>query len=158
MSTPARDPETVLRRFYAEFWNAGNADAADELVAEDVVDHQALPGQQAGREGFKQLVREWRTGFADMREDVEAVVVQGDVAVGRFHLQGTHTGPFLGIAPTGNRVSIHGIDVVRVVDGRITDFWYVEQTLDLLQQLGVLPATDQLLRMAPAGAGPEPPS
>ena len=154
MTTAATDAETVLRRFDAESWNAGNAAAADEPVAEDVVDHQALPGQQAGREGFEQLVRAWRTGFADVREDVEAVVVQGDVAVGRFHLQGTHTGPFLGIAATGDRVSIHGIDVVRVVDGRITDSWYVEQTLDLLQQLGALPATDELLRTALAGTRP----
>lgn len=140
-------PDTVLRRFYEEFWNNGNADAADELVHPNVVDHQLYPGQEQGIDGFKRLVREWRIGFPDMTEEIEEIIVQGEIAVGRFRLRGTHDGPFLGQEPTGRSVDIRGIDMVRVVDGRITDFWYNEQTLEFLQQLGVLPPTEELLSM-----------
>jgi predicted ester cyclase len=140
-------PEAVLRRFYEEFWNNGNAEAADELVDPHVVDHQLYDGQQGGIAGFKQLVDEWRVGFPDMSEEIEEIIVQGDLAVGRFRLRGTHTGPFLGIAPTGRSVEIRGIDMVRVVDGRITDFWYNEQTFELLIQLGVLPPAATLVSM-----------
>lgn len=140
-------PSEVLRRFYAEFWNAGNAAAADELVDPDVVDHQLYPGQLSGIAGFKQLVVEWRAGFPDMAEEVEAIHEEGQIAVGRFRLRGTHLGPFLGMEPTGRSVDIRGIDIVRVVNGKITDFWYNEQTLELLQQLGTLPPTEEILSM-----------
>ena len=144
-------PEEVLRRFYEEFWNRGNAGAADELVHPEVRDHQPYPGQEPGIEGFKRLVREWRIGFPDMTEEIEEIIVQGEITVGRFRLRGTHDGPFLGQAPTGRPVDIRGIDMVRVVEGRITDFWYNEQTLELLQQLGLLPPTAELLAMGPRG-------
>lgn len=140
-------PSEVLRRFYEEFWNAGNAAAADDLVHPDVVDHQLYPGQSTGIEGFKQLVVEWRAGFPDMTEEIEAIHEDGQIAVGRFRLRGTHLGTFLGIEPSGRAVDIRGIDIVRVVDGKITDFWYNEQTLELLQQLGALPPTAEILSM-----------
>jgi steroid delta-isomerase-like uncharacterized protein len=136
------DPEAnkaVLRRFYEEFWNAGNVDAIDELVADDYVDHQPVPGTPAGKAGFADLIRLWHTGFPDMTETVEALIAEGDLVVGRFTFRGTHTGEFMGIAPTGRPVSMTGVDVVRIADGRIAEFWYAEQLHDLLRQLDALP-------------------
>jgi hypothetical protein len=65
-----------------EYWTIGNANAADELIAANVIDHQLLPSQTHGRESYKQLVSEWRLGFPDLRESVEAIVTQADIAVG----------------------------------------------------------------------------
>jgi steroid delta-isomerase-like uncharacterized protein len=129
----------VLRRFYEEFWCNGNVAAAEELVADDYVDHQPVPGLPEGKAGFQQLVQIWRTGFPDMIEVIDDLIAEGDKVVGRFTFHGTHTGTFLGIAPTGLKVSMTGIDVVRIRDGKITEFWYAEQLHDLLRQLGALP-------------------
>jgi predicted ester cyclase len=74
-----------------------------------------------------------------MIEEIDDLIAEGDKVVGRFTFRGTHTGTFLGIAPTGRKVSMTGIDVVRIRDGKITEFWYAEQLHDLLRQLGVLP-------------------
>jgi steroid delta-isomerase-like uncharacterized protein len=125
----------ILRRFYAEFWNAGNVDAVDALVADDFVDHQTVPGTPAGKEDFAALIRLWHTGFPDMSETVEELIAEGDRVVGRFTFRGTHTGEFMGIAPTGRQVSMTGIDIVRIRDGKIAEFWYAEQLNDLLRQL-----------------------
>ena len=76
--------KALMLRFYEEFWCKGNADAVDELVAPDFVDHQLPSGWQPGPEGLKQLVREWRTGFPDMWETVEDLIAEGDRVVGRF--------------------------------------------------------------------------
>lgn len=131
--------KALMRRFYDEFWCKGNPDAVDELVAPGFTDHQLPPGMQPGPEGLKQLVREWRTGFPDMHEEVDMIFAEGDLVSGRFVLTGTHLGPFFGIAPTGRKVKITGIDIVRIRDGRITDFWYSEDQLSLLRQLGQIP-------------------
>jgi predicted ester cyclase len=128
----------VLRRFYEEFWNGGNPDAADELLHADYVDHQPVPGATPGIEGFKELVSEWHQGFPDMSETIEDLIAEGDKVVGRFTFRGTHTGEFFGIAPTGLNAEMVGIDICRIVDGRIKEFWYSEQLLDLYRQLGVL--------------------
>jgi steroid delta-isomerase-like uncharacterized protein len=125
----------ILRRFYAEFWNAGNADAIDALVADDFVDHQAVPGMPTGKAGFADLIRLWHTGFPDMSETVEDLIAEGDRVVGRFTFRGTHTGEFMGIPPTGRKVSMTGIDIVRIRDGQIAEFWYAEQLHDMLRQL-----------------------
>jgi len=131
--------KNVMRRFYEEFWCRGNEDAVDELVSEDVVDHQRPDGWPEGREGIKMLVRVWREGFPDMRETIEDLIAEDDRVVGRFTIDATHTGTFLGIPPTGRRIRIGGIDIVRVRDGQIAEFWYAEDALGLYQQLGVDP-------------------
>jgi steroid delta-isomerase-like uncharacterized protein len=134
--TLQEDNKAVLRRFYREFWSEGRHEVIDELLSDDYVDHQPLPGSPSGKSGFAALLTTWRTGFPDMQEEVQDLIAEGDKVVGRFTMSGTHTGEFLGLAPTGRRVSMTGIDVVRIRDGRIVEFWYGEQLHDLLQQLG----------------------
>ena len=131
--------KAVMRRFYEEFWCNGNEDAVDELVSEDVVDHQRPEGWPAGREGIRMLVRVWREGFPDMRETIEDMIAEDDKVVCRFTIDATNTVPFLGMPPTGRRIRISGIDIVRVRDGRICEFWYNEDALGLYQQLGIAP-------------------
>ena len=60
--------KALLRRFYEELWSQGDLKVIPELVAEDFVDHHALPGAPSGREGLAALVTIWRTAFPDMRE------------------------------------------------------------------------------------------
>jgi steroid delta-isomerase-like uncharacterized protein len=127
--------KALLARFYADFWNAGDVGAIDALIADDFVDHQPVAGMPTGKAGFAELIRLWHTGFPDMTETVEDLIAEDDKVVGRFTFRGTHTGEFLGHAPTGRKVSMTGIDIVRVRDGRIAEFWYAEQLHDLLGQL-----------------------
>jgi steroid delta-isomerase-like uncharacterized protein len=129
----------IARRFYEEFWCRGNAGAADELVAEDI-EHAQLPeGWPSGRAGFKELVRVWREGFPDMHEDVLLMVAEDDWVASRFRLSGTHEGPFYGLEPTGRRVEIEGVDMLRIEDGRIVEWLYSEDALGLFEQLGATP-------------------
>lgn len=132
--------KALMRRFYDEFWCKGNADAADEIIAADLRHDQLPPDWPSGRDGFKQVVRLWRRGFPDMHEEVELMIAEGDRVAGRFRLTGTHRGEFYGLAPTGRRVDIHGIDLVRIAGGRIVEWAYQEDTLALFCQLGAWPA------------------
>ena len=107
MSTQG-DNKQLMRRFTEEFWNRGNIAFADEIVAEDLI-HDQLPADwPQGREGFKRLVQTWRVAFPDLHEHLEFVLAEGDRALGRFRLTGTHSGPFYGIEPTGRSVDIPG--------------------------------------------------
>jgi len=138
MSTEA-DNKRLMRRFTEEFWNRGNIAFADEIVAEDLIHDQLPPDWPQGREGFKRLVQTWRVAFPDLHEHLEFVLAEGDRALGRFRLTGTHSGPFYGIEPTGRSVDIHGVDVARIVDGQIVEYFYHEDTFGLFRQLGRFP-------------------
>ena len=131
--------KALLRRFYEELWSQGNLEAIPDLIAEDFVDHHPLPGAPPGREGLAALVTTWRTAFPDMRETYEDLIAEGDKVVGRFTMRGTHSGEFMGVPPTGRRVTMSGIDIVRVAGGKIAEFWYGEHLLELMRQLGAVP-------------------
>jgi predicted ester cyclase len=74
-----------------------------------------------------------------MRETCEDLIAEGDKVVSRFTMSGTHSDEFMGVPPTGRRVTMSGIDIVRVAGGKITEFWYSEHLLELLQKLGAVP-------------------
>jgi predicted ester cyclase len=71
------------------------------------------------------------------------MLAEGDLVATRKTFRGTHQGPFMGLEPTGKQVEIGLIDIVRVVDGRVTEHWNAVDNLGLLQQLGVLPPPGQ---------------
>ena len=131
--------KALARRFYDEFWTRGNADAADELIAEDLVHEQFPEGWPPGREGFRRLVRTWRAAFPDMRETVSQVLCDGDWVVVRFTLEGTHRGDFYGVPATNRKVSAEGVDLLRFRDGQIAEWIYYEDAFSVFAQLGALP-------------------
>lgn len=101
--------------------------------------------------GVKAGIGELLTGFPDFTVTNEQVIAMGDTVVVRSTVRGTHTGPFIGIPPTGKPVEFAAIDIWRVADGQLVEVWHVEQLLTLLIQLGVAPP-----RSTPAPATPGP--
>jgi steroid delta-isomerase-like uncharacterized protein len=131
----------LTRRFYEEVVNGGNLNMIDELVSPDFVDHEALSGLAAGREGVKQFFSMLRIAFPDLRMNVEDLIAEGDKVVARSTMTGTHRGEFAGIVATGKTVNVSAIDIVRFADGKLAEHWGVTDTASLMEQLGALPAT-----------------
>ena len=130
----------TLDRFVEEVINQGRIEAADELVEENFVELDPLPGQQQGREGLKDVIRMMRAGFPDIHWVVEETIASGDKVVSRFKWSGTHRGDFLGIPATGKRVTVPGVVIDRLHAGKMADSRILMDTLGLMQQLGVIPA------------------
>ncbi len=133
----AEDNKAIVRRAYDAI-NRNDLDALDEMVDSDVTDHDPAPGQGSGLEGVKQYFSSLHTAFPDVQMNVDYMVAEGDKVVARVSVSGTHQGEFLGIDPTGNHVAITGIDVLRIVDGKIVEHWGNFDDLGMLQQLGVI--------------------
>lgn len=135
--------KTVVRRFSEELISKGNMAVADELIAENYVNHNPIPGQMPGREGFKRSVAGLRTAFPDLHEAVEEMIAEGDRVVVRATRHATHRGAFMGVAPTGKHVTIPTMYILRVANGQITDAWLNWDMLGLMQQLGAAPLPGQ---------------
>jgi steroid delta-isomerase-like uncharacterized protein len=134
----AETPYTSLvSRYFEDLMNAGHLAVADEVLAPDLAFH----GTQTihGVEPFKQFVTMVRTAFPDIHFTVEDTFGEGDKAVARFTLRGTHRQEFQGIAATNKPVEILGVDIFYIREGRIAEVWLTFDRLSLMQQLGVLP-------------------
>jgi steroid delta-isomerase-like uncharacterized protein len=130
----------AVRRRYHDAWNAGDADALDGIMAPDVVNHSPLPGQPDGVAGFKQALLWMRSGVPDLAITIDSTVVEGDRVSTRWTGTGTHLGDLMGIPASGRKVTVSGIDICRISEGRIVEYWQELDTLSMLQQLGVIPS------------------
>jgi steroid delta-isomerase-like uncharacterized protein len=137
----AETNKVVARRFGEEVWGRGDVRAADEVLAEDFIEHNPVPGQGPGREGHKQVLKVWRAAFPDLRISVDDLLADGDRVGLRWTAHATHRGELMGTPATGRRVTLTGIEILRIVDGRIVERWSEFNNTEMLQQLGALPAT-----------------
>jgi predicted ester cyclase len=106
-------------------------------VEEATVDELFAP--RAARR-VKRLFAEFRTAFPDWQEEIVQLVAEGDAVAGRFRCSGTHRGEFLGEAPTGKRMDVEEVFFLRVEEGKFVDFWGLEDSLNRMRQLGLLPS------------------
>src|SRR5215204_3220880 len=131
----AEENKVVLRRLIEEVYNRGNLDMADELLAPDYVDHTWPPGKYAGREGLKRSVAKQRAAYSDLHINIEEQIAEGDKVVTWVISSGTHDRErFLGLAPTGERMTMKHIFISRVVEGKIVEVWGVGDISDVWQQ------------------------
>jgi len=128
--------EVLVRRFYDEVLNQGNAAALAELVAPDFVDHQPFPGQGAGRAGLQESLAKFRAAFPDLRYTIEDLIAAGDEVAVRSTWRGTNQGPFFGRPATGNAVAVTDIDIVRIAGGQLVEGWGLTDEMALQRQLG----------------------
>jgi predicted ester cyclase len=110
------------RRFVEEVLNQGNLQVIDELRADDP-------------QGVRNRVTMVRTAFPDLHATIETQVAEGDWAVMRFIIRGTHLGPFMGVPPTGKKVAFATITMNRYADGTSVENWGLHDWHGLLEQL-----------------------
>ncbi len=130
----------VIQAFIEEVLNQKRLERADDLVKENFVELDPLPGQQQGREGLKAILRVLWSAFPDMHWTVKEMVAEGEKVVTRFVWTGTHRGAFLGIPATGKSVEVKGVVIDHLENGKMAESRILMDTMGLMQQLGVVPA------------------
>ncbi len=128
------DAAEVVQRLH-DAVRDGAMEAAAELFAPDFVSHNLPPGLPAGRDGVRIWYETLQAAFPDLSVEIDDLVAAGDRAAAATTLRGTHTGELMGIAPSGRRVAVTGIDIVRVADGRIVEHRGLTDTVGLLRQI-----------------------
>lgn len=137
MST--EENKALARRVIEQMFNHGNLDVADELLTAGYVDHDpSLPQDVHGPQGFKEYVGMYRAAFPDLHVQIEDQLAEGDRVATRWTGTGTHNGELADIAPTGKQVTLPGMEIVRIADGKLVEGWEGYDSGTLMRQLGVL--------------------
>jgi steroid delta-isomerase-like uncharacterized protein len=129
----------LAKRFFEEVLNHGDLAVIEELIADDFVEHEELPGLPPTRAGVAAWVTMMRGAFPDLTATINKMVAEGDEIWVHFTMRGTQQGAFMDIPATGRKVEISGFDRVRVRNGQAIEHWGTTDNLAMLQQLGQMP-------------------
>jgi predicted ester cyclase len=129
------DAAGVVALMHSRLLESRDPSAAEDLFAPQFVSHNMPPGFPPGVAGVMRFFVTLRDAFPDVEVTIDELVADGDRAAVATTFTGTHTGELAGMAPTGRRVSVTGIDLVRVVDGRIVEHRGLTDTVGLMRQL-----------------------
>ena len=125
--------KALARRYQEEVWGKGKLDLLDELLAVYFVDHSLPVGMDPSFAGAKRAVKGAHDAFPDGHWTVEDLIAEGEKVVIRWKMQATHEHQFRGIAPGGKPVTVTGITILRITNGKIAERWVNWDSLALRQ-------------------------
>jgi predicted ester cyclase len=134
--------KAVYRRMVEEVVNQGKFDVIEEIFHPDYVDHVAPPGTTPGIGGVQEVFTMFRTGFPDVKFNIDQMVGEGNYVATLVHGEGTQTGQFIQFPPSGKHAVWRSVGFFRVEDGLIREHWGIPDLLGLLIQIGIIPPPD----------------
>ena len=117
----------------------------DDLVAPNYFDHTIKQGQ----EWIKQYIAMLYKGFPDYHGTIEDIIAEGDKVWARVTYAGTHTGEYLGFAPSGKKISYSSVTIKRIVNGKMVEGWTVSDMMDFFKQLGIIEPAEKAKKFFP---------
>ncbi len=130
--------KVIVRRFFEEGPSKGNIKAADELLSPDFSMYTPLPASP-GIEGIHEVITTCRAAFEHLNVTIEDMVAEDDRVAARFTAHGIHKGDFMGLPATGKQITMTGIEIFRIKEGKIVELWGEANLFGLMQQLGIFP-------------------
>ena len=134
--------KAIARRVFEEIWNERKLDLINKTIATNFVRHDPASAELSGpigSEGYSPFINVYVSAFPDHHFDVEDMIAEGDTVVIRWTATGTHKGELAGIPPTGKKIVVPGISIIRYANGKVVEEWSNWDTLGMMQQLGVIP-------------------
>lgn len=139
------ETKAVVRRLYEEVWNKRRLEIVHEIISPShALNDPQITGSGVGPDAYKRQVTQFIAAFPDLELTVEDIIAEKDRVVVAWLVSGTHKREFRGIPPSNKKVTIQGITINHVANGKITDSDVSADYLGLLQQLGVAPTFGQL--------------
>ena len=139
----SEENKAVVRRFFEELLSTDNFAVADEILSSGFRFYFAGSPDIMNLEQYKEFLVARRAAFPDRRFVVEDIIAEEDKVSARFTMRGTHKGEFRGLAPSGREVTMSGIDMIRLAEGKMVEDRVEVDQLVMMQQLGVIASPQQ---------------
>ncbi|MBD2608872.1 ester cyclase [Scytonema hofmannii FACHB-248] len=144
MSTLSEQNKAIVLRFAKEAW--GNVplwdQVWDELVAEDIIWYFCGCSEPISGSKAKEFYATLYQSFPDIElVSVENAIAENDKVAFRSTIKGTHKGEFMGISPTGKSINASDLNLFRISEGKIVEWWYELNLLEVMNQIGVISDT-----------------
>ena len=128
----------IARGLYRRL-NAGDFSVIDEVISDDFVEHESVPGIEPTKAGVRQLFEMFHAAFEGASFEVDSMIGEGDEVVAMCRMTGVHKAEFMGIAPSGRAINVGVADQFRFEDGKVVEHWGVMDAAGMQHQLAGLP-------------------
>src|SRR5271167_3430418 len=130
------DNRAIVRHLYEEVWNKRRFELLDELISPSHAIHDSnSSGSSVGPEAYKAQITRYMAAFPDLRFTIEDIVGENEKIVVDWTISGTHRGEMWGFRPTNKKMSLEGITIHHIANGKIIDSFVKSDALQLLKQL-----------------------
>lgn len=130
----SEDNKAVVRRLY-EAWNSGDFGTMEQLMSDDFMEHEPLPGMDGSKAAVIAFFKATSTAFGGFTIKPDMVLGDGDLVSALATATGTHHGEFMGVPATGRKITVAVADYMRVKDGKVTEHWGIMDAASLMRQL-----------------------
>jgi len=138
------DNKAIVRRLYEEVWNKRKLEVIDEIISPShALQASNIFGSSIGPEAYKRNALLFFAGYPDLHWTIEDTIAEKDKVVACWTISGTHKGDYLGVPATNKKVSVEGITIHHITNGKIMDSYVSWDIWGMMQQLGVVPALGQ---------------
>jgi predicted ester cyclase len=141
MGMSTEENKALVRRYTEVVVNTGNLDDIATFIAPDYVEVYNNVRHELGIDGAREHILGVRRTYRDLHVTIEQQIAEGDWVVSRITARGTHQGAWMGIAPTGKKVEITGVNINRIVNGRIVEHGGAANLLEPLLEIGAIQVT-----------------
>ena len=131
----------IVRKFFEVGPSTGDIVAADALLHPEFSLHTPLPTPGPGIEAMNNVIITCRAAFHGLQVTVDDIMAEGDKVTARFTARGVHNGEFMGLPATGKGITMTGIEIFRMKNGKIAELWGEANLMGLMQHLGLLPGS-----------------
>ncbi len=136
--------KAIVRRLYEEIWNKRKLELVSEIISPShALQAPNVAGSAVGPEAYKRQTTLFLAAYPDLHWAIEDMIAEEDKVVACWTISGTHKGDFMGIPATNKRVSVDGMTIHHITNGKIMDSYSNWDALGMMQQLGVVPAPGQ---------------
>ncbi|MEJ2557968.1 MAG: ester cyclase [Anaerolineae bacterium] len=135
---PSNENKLLVRRYYEEVVNTGDVDLIETFIAPEYVEVSDGKRLVVGIEGAKAHILGVRQTYPDLQIEIERQIAEGEWVATCITARGTHRGVWLGIKPTGKALAFTGVNIDRVVGGRIVEHGGAANMLGPLLEIGAL--------------------
>ncbi len=135
--------KTLVRRYYEDVFNSGDISRLEDFVSPDYTEIYNQKVDTVGIDGAREHILGVRKTYPDIQLKVNRQIAEGDWVVTEVHMQGTQLGDWLGIHPTGKRISVTAVNMDKVLDGLIAVHTGAANLLEPLLDIGAVQVTAQ---------------
>jgi predicted ester cyclase len=130
----------VITRLANEVFMGGDFSGWDDLIDDGFVDHDPMPGMADDKKGQRDVAEMVVSAFSNRKMSMHDVAETGDGrVVENWRMEGTHTGEAMGIPPSNKDISVRGMELWRVANGKVVEHWGVVDISDVLEKAGLIP-------------------
>jgi predicted ester cyclase len=128
----------VVRDFIEKVTNSGNIENISDYISPDYIEVYNGISYQVGIEGAKEHINGVRKTYSDLKLVIEKQIAEGNLVVTCYTMTGIHSGEWMGIKPTEKKIKVTGVNVDKVINGKIIEHGGAANMFDGLLEIGAI--------------------